>query len=412
MKYSAVEVDGRTVVVPSRIADESDTRFALEALLDAALPHYNEAVEAVRDGKIPQAFQAVRRALKLAPYSPLVVEFGLLLSIQHGHFQLAQQLLTWAEKVEMDAEWLDYRANLHKAVQNWNRFLGDVSALRSKYRADDVAASYRELLLLAKSTAENSESLSNNEQAYLNDYGIEHQSSGTASHDVPASSGRISRQTILTAGLACLFGIGVGVVGPLLWGGEGTADSGLGSKSAAVADTMSSEISSRDDASGIAAELSQVNLWLAQGRPLEAHTALSQLEMDSISQRHQQVYRALQKASNEDLYRAGIAAWQAEDYATVARLLEPIKAVGVGEPQKKFYYLGMAAAKTGQQGLAAQSLKRLQTHLSADYPHFEAQSAYVLVRLLPDEEAKRYARIIADKYSDTLYYNSIVRAHL
>jgi hypothetical protein len=93
-------------------------------------------------------------------------------------------------------------------------------------------------------------------------------------------------------------------------------------------------------------------------------------------------------------------------------MLEPVSTHDVGLPQERLYALGMAAAMEGRNALAIQSLTRLQDHLNDDYRHYDAQAAYTLVPLLPDEEAQTYAQKIAREYSDTIYNNSVVQAHL
>jgi len=405
MNFSVVEIDGQQAFVPSQTKDKKKSSAAIEALLDSAWPHFNQAVKAEQTHHIPEAFQAAYRALKLAPYSPAIVEFSLLLAIQHGDFCRAKQLIAWAEEVGMNAEWPSYRSSLLEAVKDWNRYLSDAAVLRSKYRADDVTPSYRELLLLADfASSQSGESLSNTEHAYLKAYGIKYQASVVNSQKSSTASSWVSRRTIVAASIACLLGVGIGLSG--MWFTDSKTDRVV------VDGTTTQKTSPVDQSSEAVNGFSQVNLLLAQGNPLKAHSALTQLETDALAGTHKETYRALQQATNQALYQAGVEAWQIADYSGVVRLLAPVETVVVGEPQRKYYYLGMAAAETGRDSLAVKSLERLQPHLGADYPHFEAQAAYTLVRLLPDAEAGKYARVIADKYPDTLYYNSLVRAHL
>mgnify|MGYP002762333743 CR=1 FL=1 len=147
--YTRLRIGGHVAVVPESVADRDDGSDAVESLLNAALPHYNEAVQANQAKQIPEALNAIYTALRLFPYSPRLVEFGLMLSITHGDFEQAQRLLRWGRETGMATDWPDYQTALQNAVDSWNRYIDDTALLREKYRSEDVAPSYRELLLLA-----------------------------------------------------------------------------------------------------------------------------------------------------------------------------------------------------------------------------------------------------------------------
>jgi hypothetical protein len=160
----------------------------------------------------------------------------------------------------------------------------------------------------------------------------------------------------------------------------------------------------------MAAALARAHLDLLQGRPLEAHAALDTLQVEGPPAA--EALADLRAATQQALYDAGLAAWNRRATAEAVRLLAPIAEADVGVPQERLYALGMAAAAEGQADLAIRALKRLQGHLTPDYPHYDAQAASTLVTLLPDDEARPYAERIATRYPDTIYNNSVVQAHL
>jgi tetratricopeptide (TPR) repeat protein len=168
--------------------------------------------------------------------------------------------------------------------------------------------------------------------------------------------------------------------------------------------------------------LTQANLALMQGRPIEADEHLQEVapteEVDSVEgvdpagTGFQNLFPDLRSTTDTALFEYGIAAYDDEDYATAFDALHRIKEAGTGQPQERWYYQGMAAYQLERPEEARTALVTLRDYLTEEYPHFDAQAAYVLVQLLPTEEARPYAEHIASQYSDTIYNNSVVQAVL
>jgi hypothetical protein len=122
------------------------------------------------------------------------------------------------------------------------------------------------------------------------------------------------------------------------------------------------------------------------------------------------VQKQLEEAAEREMYDNGVAAWRGGSTSRAVSLLKPIAETDVGRPQERLYALGMSAAEIGQEDVAIRALESLQDHLTPAYSHYAAQSAYTLVRLLPEEKAQQYARLIEERFSNTIYNNSVVQA--
>ncbi len=172
--------------------------------------------------------------------------------------------------------------------------------------------------------------------------------------------------------------------------------------------TDSSETS--DEIARDARTLAQVNLALMRGRPIKAHEQLQ--DFDPTGTDFQDLFSGMRSATDTALFEYGVAAYDEGDYTTTFDALHRIEEASTGEPQERWYYQGMAAYQLERPEEAREALITLRDYLTDDYPHFDAQAAYVLVQLLPTEEARPYAEHIASQYSDTVYNNSVVRAVL
>jgi tetratricopeptide (TPR) repeat protein len=389
------------------MVDRDDSSDAVESLLNAALPHYNEAVESNQEKRIPEALNAIHTALRLFPYSPRLVEFGLLLSITHGDFDRAQQLLKWGRETGIATDWPDYQSSLQNAVDQWNRHVGDTASLRKKYRDHGVTPSYRELLLLANRVGlEETEALTEAERSHLDAYNIEIPASGV--EEVPASAPERSpwRRTAAVAGLTGLLGIAIGLGGDF-WA-EGDSSSTVAPTTTA-GDSSQTEVS-EPDPNPTFKRLARANRLIAQGDPLTAAQTLDSLDVEDA----EDTKKALRRAVDRNLYSSAVEAWEQEKFENVARLLSEIDDPSVGEERERLYMHGVSAAQVGDSTRAAEKLRKLMrpTVDLSSYPHYEAQAAYLLVQLLSNGEAREYARLIEEKYEDTLYYNSVVRAYL
>lgn len=405
--YTRLRIGGHEVIVPESVVDRDEANDAVESLLNAALPHYNEAVQASQAKRIPEALDAIYTALRLCPYSPQLVEFGLLLSIKHGDFERAQKLLKWGHEIGMATDWPDYQASLKNAVDHWNRHVGDPASLREKYRDHGVTPSYRELLLLAdRAGLEETEALTEAERAHLNAYDIEIPASQVKEAQASAPEDSPWRRTATVAGITGLLGIAIGIGGYFL--AEGGSSSTV-SPTATVDSSSETEVNELDVDSTFK-RMARTNRLIAQGNPLKAAQVLDSLDAEKVGS----TKRTLRRALDRDLYSSAVAAWGEENFESVVQLLSEIDDPSVGEERERLYMHGVSAAQVGDSTRAAEKLRELleSTVDLSSYPHYEAQAAYLLVQLLSNYEAQEYARLIEKKYEDTLFYNSVVRAHL
>ncbi|MFB6230484.1 MAG: hypothetical protein ABEL04_04935 [Salinibacter sp.] len=405
-----ITVAGLTAVVPKSIADREDGEEAVEALLRAAGPHYNDAVRSVRSEQIPEALQQVRTALRLCPYCIQFVDFGLALAIRHGDFELAKRLLTWAREAEIYAELPDYESALDRSVSDWNRFLNDTSALRKKYQSPDPSASYRELLLLSeRAGTELKEPLSQQERSFLEEHGIPLPDEEVSSGSQVTQRSSWQKQ-VAVVGVAGLVGLAVGI---------GIYDAYIGEKTRSTkVEALTAEIDSLQkrtrQVESIFRRTGRANLYLARGKPLAANKAWATTGSISDAAEIEVAKKSVRRAIDQGLYAAGISAWESEDFRKVVELLTEISSDTVGSEIEHRYMLGISAHQVGESEIAEENLQKLLKikTLGEEYPHYEAQAAYALVQLLSGTEAQRYANLIAEKYSDTLYYNSTVRSYI
>jgi hypothetical protein len=399
MNYTTVTPSASTAVrVPTEHADDEDRREAHAWLVRLAVPHYTRMLTAERDGRIPEALRAARTAAQYGAFVPQVVTSAFLVAAKHGDFELAQRLLRRIRTLGLD-EADDYEALLRRRMERWNLFLNDPAALRDTYRQQDVSLSYRELLLLAdRLDAPPTEA----ERTHLAAARLSGPEVPGASGAAPDASDRTrSRGSVLV--MAVLVGV--------LFGGGGFYLSQEGDEKALPETTSSATAPVTDSLvprTRYATAL-QVSTHLAEGQPVRAYRALGHLAPDSVQV---QAVDSLRTATHEALYRTARRAWEAKSYERVVQALTPVRTASVGRAQDRLYRLGVAAAQTGRDTLAVEVLRELMPQIDARHPHYEAQAAYLLVELAPPAVARRYARLIADTYSDTIYFNSMVRARL
>lgn len=405
--YTRLRIGDHEAVVPESMADRDESSDAVESLLSAALPHYNDAVQANQEKRIPEALDAIYTALRLFPYSPRIVEFALLLSIAHGDFEQAQQLLKWGRETGMAADWEDYQSAFRDAVDRWNRYVGDTALLREKYRKQDINPSYRELLLLEdRAGLEEAEVLTESERIHLDTYGVEIPASQVKEPSASAPERSQWRRTATVAGLTGLLGIAIGLGGDFWAEGDSSSTAAL---TTITEDSSQTEVSEPDPDLTLE-RMARANRLIAQGDPLTAAQTLDSLDVENA----EDTKKALRRALDRNLYSSAVEAWEQENFENVVQLLSEIDDPSIGEERERLYMHGVSAAQVGDSTRAAEKLRELleSTVDLSSYPHYEAQAAYLLVQLLSNDEARGYAKLIQEKYENTLYYNSVVRAHL
>ena len=404
MPYTATTVAGERVYLKTRFAETPESLDGAESLLQAASSSYNRALEALGNRDIRTALEAAERAVSQAPFSVRFVEFNLLLALQHGDFERARSLISWGSETGMQAEWPPYGDYLIEAVNAWNEAVAAPDTLKKKYDEPADKASYRELLLLAKWARTGEHTLGYAQQKVLEAYGV------PFDMRAPSSNTRSARWGWRLAGSTVLASVAGFLIGFVLWG---DMDPSSGTVAEEVQTEQTEEVVSRAPAQEDAiVGLARANLALARGYPDSAHVHLEGQRARELSDGGGMAYAMLRDATNEALFDAGVTAWRSGDYACVIDYLHPIMDVNIGDPQQKYYFLGMSAYEEGKDSLAIASLLELQNHLDADHPHYEAQAAYALVRLLPEPDAREFAQLIAARYPQTPYFNSIVRAIL
>ncbi|MCS3956711.1 hypothetical protein GGP81_003259 [Salinibacter ruber] len=399
MEYTSVEVaDSTEVRMPAKHNDDEDRRQAQAWLFRLAVPYYNRMLAAERDGRIPEALREARMAAHYGAFAPRIVTSAFLVAAKHGDFDLAQRLLGRIRTFGLDGA-DDYEALLRQRVERWNQFLNDPAALRDTYQQQDVSVSYRELLLLADRLDAPPTEV---ERSHLMAVELSGPEGAQVSDAVPDTTDRtFSRRPALV--VAVVVGALLGGGGFYLSqdGGEETVPETTTTASASVPDSLVP----RDRY----ATALQVSTHLAEGQPVRAYWGLGHLAPDSA---RTEALDSLRTATHEALYRAAGRAWDAGDYERVVQVLTPVRDASVGSTQDRLYRLGVAAAQTGRDTLVVEVLRELMPRIDAQHPHYEAQAAYLLVKRGPPAVAKRHARLIAEKYSDTIYFNSVVRAQL
>ena len=400
MEYTSVEdPDGGEVRIPVEHAEDDDRRRAHAWLRRLAAPHYNRMLAAEREGRIPEALAAARSATRYGAFVPRIVTSAFLVATRHGDFDLAQQLLNRLRALGVD-DTDDYASLLRRRVERWNALLDDTDLLRETYQQGDVSSSYRELLLLADRL---DGPPTETERAYLRAVGLEGLEAGTRA-SAPAEAPAVSRSaTRLVPALvvACLVGIGLGGGGMYLTSSNGEPEVETTEPSTTIPDSLVPQTRY--------ATALRVSTLLAEGRSVKAHRALDRLAPDGTPGK---TIDSLRVATREALYRTGTRAWEAEDHERIVEALAPIRNAEVGNAQDRRYRLGVAAAQIGRDTLAADVLQDLMPTIDEEHPHYEAQAAYLLVERGPPGVARRHARLIADKYANTIYFNSVVRSQL
>lgn len=421
MDYTSIEGPSGVVLrIPAEHTDDEDRRTAHEWLLQLARPHYNRMLAAERDGKIPEALREAEAAVQHGAYAPRVVTGAFLIAAKHGEFDLARRLLERIRAFGLgDTD--EYEALLRRRVERWNTFLENTGALREAYQEPGVTLSYRELLLLSDRLDEQP---TKTELAHLRAVGLaavnlespEVKAAASASAETSSTFSPVTRLAPALV-LACLLGIGLGGSGTYFMS-NGFMSNGSASNAPASRGEESMPETAEPSSPAVPDSLAprdqyrsalRVGTLLAERRPVEAHGVLGRF---APGKDVPEQVDSLRVATHEALYRAGARAWEAKNYERVVRALTPIRNAEVGSMQDRRYRLGLAAAQTGRDTLAVGVLQDLMPTIDERHPHYEAQAAYLLAERGPPEVASRYARLIADRYDDTLYFNSVVRARL
>jgi tetratricopeptide (TPR) repeat protein len=419
--FKKTEVHGWSAFLPESIADRRGAQDALRSLFEVAWPYYNRGLQALRSNQIPRALTSFDSACHFAPYSPTIIETSLAACLRHGDFEQAQALLQWSKKTGMTEEWsVDYGQALRRLVDRWNSYVTDPDALQRDYRTQDATVSYRELLLLAQHLRNTGKPPAQAHRQHLEKYNVlgaynldvaDEPGESAAPDERPEASPKASplKQLIgpLPTGavvVALAIGIALGVQGTS-W----TSSTERIQQTVVQGDRVDPDSTSEGKPAldPQVAKIARAGLDLSRGDPLRARRRL-----EGIGDGPTAMLDSMREAVTVGLVRAGVEAWERGDYSRTVELLEPTLEKTTANPQQKHYYLGISAWKTGRDTLAVQSLKRLQEHLDSQHPHFEAQSAYVLTELLPENQAREYARLIADKYNHTVFYNSVVKNKL
>jgi len=419
MSFECISVEGHSVYVPSSRAEDKNVDEAVWALVEVGSYAYNRALTCLENKQVESALEAASSAIRTAPYCAQFVEFACVLAIRHGDFQFARSLLDWAHTTGMDEAWPDYSASLQSAVNRWNRFVQDIDALRKHYQSPECEASYRELLLLAAHLKDsNGDPSTDVEIEHLDAYSIQ-VDTGTFLSSTSSSAGiddldqntraaaRRSDKSWLTIGLVGVAGLLLGAL--FLWVIRPATplqpDSSTGiSTSAPEATPPNPSLKSQYSA------IASAQFQLTEGNPLHAYQTLDSISLDEDRDTLGTIHRRLRSSAKEQMYEDGVAAWRRGDMSRAVSLLTPIAETNVGRPQERLYALGMSAAETGQEDVAIRALESLQDYLTPAYSHYAAQSAYTLIRLLPDERDGPYVRLIKERFPDTIYNNSVLRA--
>lgn len=209
MAYTSIYPSRREkpLFVPADHAEDQTWRGGVETLAEAAIPFYNRAVAAYRRRDVPAAHAAIEEALRLCPYSQRMVDFGLLLMLQHGYYGRAQRLIAHLRRLGQDDVAEAYADERARRAARWTTYRAHPERLRAKYAASEPNACYRELLLLADRFGDR---LTSTERRHLAAYGL-----GDAARETVGAE-PVSRPDVgpllygaLAGGLAWLVGSGI-----------------------------------------------------------------------------------------------------------------------------------------------------------------------------------------------------------
>lgn len=387
-----------TACVPEGREEDADWATGCATLAAAARPHYNSSIEALGIHDVPGALEAAEAALRCAPFVPHLLDYTLALSVQQGDYDLARRALGTARALDLDGLTETYEAELADRISRWNAEIAEPERMRRRVEADADPPSYRDLLFLSQATGTVGPVIQN----HLRTFGLALPTAPVVPppvRDNPVPTGRRRAWTRAALPAALVLGLGAGWLLPR---GEGPGDrrSVAPLPADTGAPTRGNERSTLDRAARS----------LTAGDAGAALALLHRVRGSTADTTDAALTRVLTQVATARLIDEARTHWRVGDYAGVVERLRPLADVDSLTESDGLYWLGVSAQRTGDGALALQAFRRYLSHAaSVRSPHYRAQAAYSAATLAQGAEAKPFARIIADEFAGTVYYNSTIR---
>lgn len=358
------------VLAPAARAEDAAWLEGAGALLAAALRSYNASVEALRGDDAVGALGHAERALAFMPYAPRLLDYAAVLALRHGDYELACRVLDTAVRLGLDDLVDAYRADLERRVVVWNEAVADPARLAARAAEENGELGYRERLLL--------------------------QSLNGTREDAASGSRRPRGARWVAMAAVAVVALGAGaLIGKGMGAGTGTP----GAEEAAEASAAP------EPEPAVSTLVTQALVALAGGDAATAAEHLAAAREEASETRH-----AAERLVAERLVAESRRAWRASRFEEVLERLRPLHSLEHVAPLEGLYYLGFAAERRGEDGIALRAFSRfLEADGSREQPHRRAQAAYSAARLAEPARAAHFARIVVDEFPDTIYDNSVVR---
>ena len=380
MSYATVDtgVRGWTARIAERTADDLDTLTAYRALAASAAALYDASLQADTPR---EALELTQRATRHFPYSPELLDYAITLSLHHGDFGVAKGLIEHAERLGLDELVQRQRAWLSDAVDQWNAWAGSPDLMRafvSEHGPDALGLRAREAWFVL------------NAQQQV-------PAASPSREDAPPHRAAPSRRprTIWAAGLAGLAGGSLLALAFTLPRTDASIEEPPAQASLVTASSPQ-EAPQTSSAERAAAAL------LAQ----DDARALQEADSDTTA-----VGRVLRETTWARLSSATDEGWKRRDFALVASALNSASS-RADAPAEALYRLAVSAHESGDPSTAFPAAARyLETENASARSDRTAQAASIAAASAPTpQEALRYAQIIREAYSGTIYDNSTIQS--
>lgn len=382
MNTTIVELPTINLHISTVAADAEDSNWIENAaeLAKIAAFYYNRSIENLKKQDIRESLENIDQCIEIMPYVLEYVEYALLLHLKHGQLKKAYLLSLHLKKLGEIEKSEQYIEEIKRITKEWNDFLENPEELLKQVVSNKRDFSLRELEFLVHSFQESLPLSVKNEAVRHN-----------LIKSFPTVVKRKSKSSIVVIAILAI----VAIASNLYW---------VLQKNQAVDSSLIVKTDSTAKANFFSFYSSFLNnneLSLIQ--KLEHLNRIIQTGMyDTVG------VHTLQGLLAEKIYEKSVEFWKNQDYEHLYAYLKPIEMIEVQSNALKLYRLGISAIQKGDSETALRSLKvAYDSGMLPAYCYPEV--IYQLALLTSPPHNYAFAKVIREKYSNTIYYNSKIR---
>jgi len=330
---------------------------------------YNKSIEYYKKGDPISAIQQIYSAISLFPYTPFILEYGILLTIEVGLLEVTLIFLELSEKMPTTKLSEKYSDLIKQEIDKWNNFIRELKTNRA---ISKEGQNFRQEFVIERIKKEGS--------LEITDY-----SDDTIQIIAKNSQFNYKRVGIL---VSLLFLITALIAGFSTF---------LGPKRTDI-----SESSNKENI----IKLKMINNFLLEDEYDSLLIFLSNIDHKSNSDFQ---ISGLKKIAMEELWQTSKNAFLKKNYDVSFRYFTLIKEEYRTKPGNFNYYLGLSAYKCGR---INEAIAAFDDYLKDKYlPHYYEEAAlYYQAISNKGRGGKKYADLLRKKFPKSIYINSKIKA--